>query len=151
MKGRSWIPFLCCFLALAATAREFPARRLVLVAGAESPVPTLSLIELRQAYLGVPVEKNGVRILPLRNRSDPLLHEVFLQKVLFMSAPSYERRLLSHTLQSGTMLPPEFTDPDRIGAVLRSEPGAVTYMWAETLRRLPGLREVQTLWDGVTE
>lgn len=144
---------LCCLLTAAApsSAHEHAGRRLVLAAGAGAAVPRLTLGELRQAYLGVPVEKDGIRIVPLRNLSDPLLYEIFLQKVLFMSARSYERRLLSRTLQSGMQRPPEYTDLSRLRVALFTTPGAVTYMWAETVRATPGLREVQTLWDGATE
>lgn len=137
--------------ALASAALGQAERRLVLVTGAQSPVAPITLRELRRIYLGAALQQDGVRLHALRNRTDPLLHEVFLQKVLFMSARSYERRLLSLALQRGTPRPPQHETETRLLAALRDTPGAVTYMWASAARRVPEVQIVQTLWVGSTD
>ncbi|MEQ6341128.1 MAG: hypothetical protein M3A44_05595 [Gammaproteobacteria bacterium] len=60
------------------------ARHMVLVAGANAYIPPLTSAEVRKLFLGVVIIKDGQRIEPLLNLTNPLLHEVFLQKVIFM-------------------------------------------------------------------
>ncbi len=153
MTVRRLVLVLCCLLATALlpASPQQGERRLVLAAGATTTVPPLTLGELRRAYLGMPVEKDGVRIVPLLNAGDPVLYQVFLQKIMFMSAPAYERRRLSGTLQGGGQRLREYETPGGLAAALLATPGAVTYMWAETVQATPGLREVQTLWRGRVE
>lgn len=36
-------------------------------------------------------------------------------------------------------------------SALKTRPGAVTYMWADTAQALPGIRIVEDLWQGSTD
>jgi hypothetical protein len=121
------------------------ARALVLVGGKAAP-PPLSPTELRRLYLGKAVEKNGVRLVPLRNASDPLLYETFLQKFVFMSAPRYERYLLVQVYQSGGRRPPDYDQLPALVAALQREPGGVTFMWKTDAQALPEVSIIQELW-----
>lgn len=146
-RVRQWIGlccvwWLCCAMGNAWSSEE---QIVVLVTSAHTTVPQLSPIEVRKLFLGIPVIKNGQRIEPLLNLSDPLLYEVFLQKVMFMSASGYERRLLSRTFQQGDAPPLEFSDLAALSDALRSRPGTVSFMWEQVIRARPGLRVVQEL------
>ncbi|MCL5669464.1 MAG: hypothetical protein M1392_05745 [Gammaproteobacteria bacterium] len=49
----------------------------------------------------VEYEEDGVQLVPLLNTGDPMLYEVFLQKVIFLSARNYERQVLSRVFRMG--------------------------------------------------
>ena len=130
-------------------ARPGDAPRVAVVAVAkDSPLRPLTPERLRRAFLGLPVRQGGLRVVPLVNRADPLLHEIFLQKVVFLSARTYARVLLSRTLRTGTPRPREFTDPALLRETLAAQPGAVAVLWARDVEADPRLRVLQVLWQG---
>lgn len=127
------------------------ARHIVLVAGANTYVPPLTPAEVRKLFLGVVITKDGQRIEPLLNLTDSLLHEVFLQKVVFMSSENYERQLSARINHLGDPRPQEYSDPWQLISALRSRRGAVSYMWAKDARPRMGLKIVQELWKSRQE
>ena len=146
MKRRA---LLVGLLASALAATAFAAeRQLVLVAAQGSAATTLAPAEVRKLFLGGAVEVNGQRLEPLVNASDELLHEVFLQKVVFMAARSYDRHVLGLVFRSGGHRPARYTSTEELVQALAREPRAVTYMWADQARRLRGVKIVQELWHG---
>ena len=145
------LQFTCALLAgwlclASARAAEEGPRALVLVGSATGTLPTLSIAEVRRLYLGRAVEKNGTRLEPIRNVSDPLLYEVFLQKVLFMSAQNYERHILTQVYQSGGPRPSYFDDRQALVAALKNQPAGVTFMWRADALASPEVRIIQVLW-----
>lgn len=126
-------------------------RHMVLVSSAQFDIPTLSALELRHLFLGVPTIKNGHVLQPLRNNTDSVLYEVFLQKIVFLSARNYEHHLLSQVFRLGGQRPPLYGDMNELVSALKTHPGTVTYMWADTAQTLPGLRIIEDLWQGPTE
>jgi hypothetical protein len=131
-----------------ATAHE--SRALVLVSGRSSPLAPLSSAEVRRLYLGKPIEQRGISVTPLRNASDALLYEVFLQKILFMSAQSYERSILTQVYQSGGQRPPLHHDARGLRAALGQQPGGVTFMWRSDAQASPDVKILQVLWQEAT-
>lgn len=109
-------------------------QHIVMVSASSSPIQPFGPTEVRRLFLGLAVSQHGQRIQPLLNLSNPLLYEVFLQKVIFMSASSYERRVLSRTFQHGDAQPLEFTEQARLSDALKSRPSAVTFMWEKDAR-----------------
>ena len=96
-KTQARILFLLVFLCLInINSSATTQRSLLLVCDSNSTLSYLSPTEIRKLFLNVPVVKDGVQIKPLLNFSDPLISDVFLQNVIFMSKRSYERKLLSH-------------------------------------------------------
>lgn len=118
---------------------------LVLVSGKASRLSALGPDAVRRLYLGRSVEQNGVRLLPLRNTSDPLLYETFLQKVVFMSAQSYERYLLVRVYQTGGQRPPGYDQVPELEAALQRDPGSVTFMWRADAQAMPDVTIIQEL------
>ncbi|MFZ5595186.1 MAG: hypothetical protein ACOY4D_13205 [Pseudomonadota bacterium] len=145
---------LCCIACLWLTfgyASAAEAQRMVLVAGATSYIPSLTPAEVRKLFLGIVIVKDSLRIEPLINLTDHRLHQMFLQKMVFMSSYNYEHHLVTHTRQTGDPLPQEYTDPWQLISALRSRPGSITYMWAKDAQPRMGLRIVQELWPSQPE
>jgi len=140
---------LLLFLILAPGAGDAQQiRTLVLVTGADSTIPLLSDREIRKLYLGVQVTKNGQRLTPLRNLVDPLLEEVFLQKVIFLSARAYEDQLLSRVFRLGGLRPISYDNQERLVEALHVSSNAVTYMWATDVYGEKRLKKIGELWSG---
>src|SRR5665647_535567 len=79
-------------------------QRIAIVASSHSGIKAISAKEVRRAYLGASIVLNGIEIKPLLNQTDKLVGEVFLQKVLFMSAEAYERLQLARAFRGGGRL-----------------------------------------------
>ena len=129
-----------------ATAQSENVRRLVLVAHADSSIHALSSAEIRKLFLGVVIEQHGRSLVALRNQTDPVQHEVFLQKIMFMSRPMYERTLLTRLLRTKATRPEAYDSEPALLQALHTNPDAVTYMWASRAASLPYLRVVTELW-----
>ncbi|MBI5040749.1 MAG: hypothetical protein HZB57_06015 [Gammaproteobacteria bacterium] len=121
-------------------------RRLVLVTNRLSNVVALSATESRKLFLGIPIEQGSNLLLPLRNQTDPVLYEVFLQKAMFMSAPMYERTLLTRLLRTKGTRPQIYETEKDLLQTLLTDPNAVTFMWADRAESIPDLRIVVELW-----
>jgi len=138
----------------AALAQE-PAKQvdqhLVLVAAQESALGVIPADDLRNAYLGSPIESAGTKLRPLLNVTDDVLYQVFLQKVLFMSQRTYERHVLSHVYRLGGTRPPAYADADALLAALHDRPGAVTFMWRPQAENISGIRILADLWSGTVD
>lgn len=134
-----------CFLGSVGLASE--ARYLVLVSGALSNVPQLTPSEVRKLFLGVVLIKDGQRIEPLLNATEPLLNEVFLQKIIFMSGDNYQRQLNARIAATGDPRPQEYSDRWQLISALRSRRGSVSFMWNKDVRPQMGLKVIQELWQ----
>ena len=152
LMGRMWriIAGFCCagclyFVSALGLAAE--ARYLVLVSGAMSNVPQLTPTEVRKLFLGVKLIKDGQRIEPLLNATEPLLNEVFLQKIIFMSADNYQRQLNARIAATGDPRPQEYFDRWQLISALRTRRGSVTFMWNKDVRVQAGLKVIQELWQ----
>lgn len=152
---RSWLPIAILLLAASfllspdhgvLAAPPDTGRRLVLVTNGQSDVVALSAAESRKLFLGIPIEQSGHLLLPLRNQTDPVLYEVFLQKTMFMSAPMYERTLLTRLLRTKGTRPQIYTNEKDLLQTLLTDPNAVTFMWAYQAESIPALRIVIEIW-----
>ena len=122
-------------------------RTLVLVSANQSIGP-LPSIEVRRLFMGVPVIVDDQQIKPLINVADEMAHEVFLQKIVFMSARKYKRQLLSRVFRYGGKLPGFYSDSSELIRGLQTQPDNVSYMWARDAGESPGLFIIQELWKG---
>jgi len=118
-------------------------RALVLVTGVYSNLPKLRQWELKKLFLGVPIIKDNQKLIPLRNVSDRIMYEVFLQNVVHMSADTYENKVIEGPAVS-------YSDFDQLLRLLVETPNTVSYMWRENARQEPRLRIVQVIWTGRT-
>jgi hypothetical protein len=114
--------------------------RLVLVASATSPLAPLSSSEVRRLYLGVPLTHDGREINALRNAESPVVKEMFLQRVLFMSAQAYERQLAARVYRGGGNKIPEIKEARLLLESLAADPLAVTFMQSDAALRRSGIK-----------
>jgi len=121
---------------------------LVLVSGTGPGDGELTPNQLRRVFLGIPVSVDGKNIRALRNTSDPLLNEVFLQKVVYMSERRYKRQLVAQTFRTGQMRPPVFKTDEELVQALKSITGSVSVMWERDARKDGSLHVIQVLWKG---
>lgn len=122
------------------------SRQLVLVASTQSPAQTLTSIETRMLFLGYNVSRDGHSLRPVRNVSNPLLNDVFLQHVVAMSQASFDRRTLVATLQKGRAPPVEIATAPGVLRRLATDPLAVSYMWMADVQGHPELKVLRVLW-----
>ena len=131
------------FLPWSAGAEE----TVVLATSSTCPVTEVSSLDVRKAYLGVSLRLDGYNIRPLRLGNDARLNQVFFQSVVAMSRKSYERRLLSLALKSGTPRPTEYDSVgDAISAVRRIQ-CSVVYAWKKDLESVEGIKIIRVLWQ----
>jgi hypothetical protein len=136
------IALLLCLVAPARPASQ----EVVLVVRADSPVTDLDSVSVRKLFLGLPVLVNGTPLHPLRNRSDPLLDEIFLQQVVAMSQSSYDRQMLIGVNRQLSLPPTEYTRVADVIAALNADPNAVSFMWNRDVGHNPRLRVIRVLW-----
>ncbi len=137
------ILFAACVL-LAAPMAHAEEQRVAIIVNAESDITTISAKEVRRAYLGASIVLNGIEIKPLLNQTDKLADEVFLQKVMFMSAEAYERQLISRTFQGGSR-PKAYENLTALLTALHSDNAAITFLLYETAVVTPGIRIIGNL------
>ncbi len=145
MRHTRWLIGLCCAGWLTGAMGDglgCNKQDIVVVSANQSPIQALAPVEVRRLFLGFPVNHRGQRIQPLLNFSESLLYEVFLQKVIFMSASSYERQVLARTFQQGNARPLEFTAQGPLNDALKSRPSAVTFMWEKDVKNKPNFKVV---------
>lgn len=121
--------------------------QLVLVTHQTTGVQTLTSEEIRRLFLGQPVTKQGKQLDVIINQSDPLLYQVFLQKIMFMSSQVYERRLLENVIQLGGRRPKVHHSQDALVADLHKSPGKISFIWNSKLRLYPALVVVGETWQ----
>lgn len=141
MRRRRAVLGLVAALAVAPMAFAGDAR-VVIVAGAQSTIRSIAPADVRRMFLGLPIVVDGAEVAPLCNLADTRTHEVFLQKVLFMSAQAYERRMLGKVYREGGSRLREFESSDALLQALLANPRGVTYMLHDAAVATPGVRIV---------
>jgi hypothetical protein len=144
---RARIAQVIVFFAMTFSAQA-SAEDVVLVTSKDSPIESLSSLDIRKIYFGISVTIEGETIHGLRTRDDERLNQIFLQSVIAMSQRSYERRLLSLTLKFGTPRPVLVDDREESLRWLAENPMTVTYMWKNNAKSEPGVKIIKVLWQG---
>ena len=145
MKRRQFLSLALLSPALVRAQSPAPDLNLVLVAGGHSNAKSMTPAEVRKLYLGVPVTIEGKELLPLVNNTNLQVKEIFLQKVLFMSAQVYERQLLSKQFRNGARTI-EHVDLQALLATLQNDPNAVSFMTPTTARANKNIKILGDLW-----
>lgn len=120
----------------------------VLIVSAESNIRDVSPIEIRKLYLGFTVNAaSGAPIHAISNSSDKRLWDVFLQGVMGMSERSYDRRLLTLTLQSGRPRPAVVQNNDTALLSVITDKNALTFAWSGDVDGRDDIRVLRILWQ----
>lgn len=143
MMRRACAQFLLlAFLWLQTGAAVATDPALVLVANANSPIKVLTKSQARKLYLGELIRVDGRVIVPLRNNSDQLLQEVFMQRVMYMATETYERQILNRVFRAGGQRPSVYSDFTELTDALKNDSMAVSYMWSKAALATSGLKVV---------
>lgn len=134
-------------LAVTMTAVADREYRLVLVAKNNVDMKSFSPRDLRKIFLGNKVYQNNTRIVPLINKATPILDEVFLQKIVFMSKRHFNRQIMSNVYRRGLTKPKSYQSVDDAVRMLNEIPNTITYMWEETAEKHK-LTVIQLIWRG---
>jgi len=134
-----------------ATAMAWPSRALgrdhaVLVTAESDPDLSLATLEVRKLFLGFTIVHDGNALQPVRNRSDELLDQIFLQHVVSMSVDAYERRLLVQSLRQGRARPREVRSREELLHVLTTVRHTISYAWQADIEGVADIHVVRTLW-----
>jgi hypothetical protein len=132
-------------LCLAAPARP-ASQAVVLVVRADSPVRELDSVSVRKLFLGLPVLIDGSPLHPLRNRSDALLDEIFLQQIVAMSQSNYDRQILIGVNRQGWLRPTEYHRLSDLVDALKADPNSVSFMWQRDVGHNADIRVIRVLW-----
>ena len=138
------------FVALGAAAmpNAQAGDKLVLVSAVNSPMRALPLSEVRRSFLGAVHSGSANQVVPIRNLANPEAHQMFVDQVLTISAPEYDRRLAMRSMQSGLGQLNAIRDAREIERVLLEFPNGATYMFASDAAKLKSLQVVQELGPG---
>lgn len=137
-------------LLLASTGHAYASgeKTMVLVADSRVSLSTVTQTDLRKLYLGFSLDNESGQVTAVRNMSDDLLYEVFLQNVLYMSARTYEQQLASRAVHAGMKRPPEASTKSELSVLVQKSGNIMTFMWEDDAHRDPRLKIIQTLWKG---
>jgi hypothetical protein len=119
----------------------------VLVTRSDSPIETVDPLDVRKLYLGFSVRtEENLSVRAATNQSENKLFEIFLQDVMAMSARSYDRRLLTLTLQSGRRRPDIYRNVGELTDALGSDPNLISFMWQEDFEKADNLKVLRVIW-----
>ena len=120
--------------------------RLLLITRAEyKPLP-LDKNELRRLFLGMPVYRNGKKLIPLINKSEKLCYQVFLQSVVGLSQKRYERSLVSGLYRQGVIAPVVYEDKKDLLKDLSKKDGTISVMFDQGEGKEKEFNVVQEIW-----
>ena len=123
-------------------------RELVIVTSANNQFAPIARDDLRRLFLGIKPKHMQIKITPINNKSENIMYEVFLQKVILMSAVAYERHLLSKVFNHGTQRIKTADEYVKLLKELEYNENAISFGWANDLKNNPKLRVVQSIWKG---
>lgn len=123
-------------------------RELVIITSSKNNFTPIARDDLRRLFLGIKPKHTDVKITPINNKSENIMYEVFLQKVIRMSAVAYERHLLSKVFTHGTQRIKTADEHTKLLKELEYNENAISFVWANDLEGNPNVRVVQSIWKG---
>jgi hypothetical protein len=137
---KSFVSILLVLLLGAAMPSHSGQDDLALIVSAHSEVDKLDPLPARRLFLGLTVTRNGVRLRPVLNESDPQIKALFLKDIVAMSDGTYDRYVLRLALLQGRTEPAVFANNLALIDAVASDPTIVGYMWAKDAVRDPRVR-----------
>lgn len=118
----------------------------VLVASENSQVKTISILEIRRVYLGLPPSPNSLIKKPVINLSDEKTFKAFLKNIMHMTEKGYQRKLIKKIFRQGGRKVKETHSIDELISHLDENPHDVSFMDEDTAKRTKGIKVLQVLW-----
>lgn len=130
--------------ALSASGRD---EHVVLVMSSRAAQPgQFAASELRRLFLGMPVFRDGDKVVPLLNASNKEVYQAFLQKVMFMSEANYQRQLVLRVFRRGGNRPAIYHKTEHLVQAMEAIPNGVSFMLQSEVEHLNDVEVVQPLW-----
>jgi len=123
-------------------------RELVIITSADNHITPIARDDLRRLFLGIKPKHTEILITPINNKSENIMYEVFLQKVIRMSAVAYERHLLSKVFKHGTRRIKTADEYLNLLKEIEYNENAISFVWADELENNPKVRIIQSIWKG---
>lgn len=143
MSGNRLIK-LILVLAVSIIAGDLHAGELAIIVNKSGPLTGISMIEVRDIYLGNIRFVEGVKVFPLNHREGPL-KEAFLDAVVGMSPKDYRRYWVAKSFQEGIVLPQSKTNFQEIMFSVALNPGAIGYLPLSELEDTSRLKIIATV------
>ncbi len=137
---------LMILIAATFASNNVAAKELVLVSSNTAHYQTFSKLEIKKLFLGYSMIKNSTKIQAIRNLSDQLSYQIFLQNIISMSAKNYERRLMSKTFRTGSTSVSSQHSLSKLKQQLTAQESHVSVMWRHDILEEDKLKIVQVLW-----
>jgi hypothetical protein len=133
---------VAALLAAGHSKAQAGAEKLLLVCGASSPLSGELTKHARKIFLGIPVTTHEGVVTPVMNASAQRTRELFLQRVLYMSAEVYERHQQAKVYRNSGQRIPESGSLPALIAMMNQNPCHLSFMLASDL---PGNNSVKVL------
>jgi hypothetical protein len=122
-------------------------REVVLIVRADSNIVALDSVAMRKVFIGLPVLVDGKLLHPVRNRSDSLLDNIFLQQIVAMSQAAYDRQTLGGVMRQGRVRPVEISSHQQVFDILYRDPDCITFDWLDNVERDRRIRVLRVVWE----
>jgi hypothetical protein len=119
--------------------------KLLLVCGANSTLSSELTKSARKIFLGIPLIAHEEVVTPIMNASAVRTRELFLQRVLYMSAEVFERHQQAKIYRNSGQRIPESTSVSALIALLNKNPCHLSYILAPDLPNEQNVRVLGTL------
>ncbi|MBE9516571.1 MAG: hypothetical protein IME93_06295 [Proteobacteria bacterium] len=118
----------------------------VLVTGSKSDITSISIIEVRRLYLGLPPVSNREAGKAVINMTDSDIFNVFLKNIMHMTEYRYRRRLVKRVFRYGSSQIKEVNSIEELSDHFASNKNDIAFVKVSSLDRLDNIKVLTRLW-----
>lgn len=133
-----WLMMNCCVAA---------QPELVFVAARGSDVDSVSILDIRRLYLGMPAAHNTHIQKVLLNRSNDTAHREFLKDILHLTEAAYQRKITKKIFRRGKGYIDSFDRQSDLVAFLLKNKNTISYMNKADVANNRDLKVIQLIWE----
>ena len=118
----------------------------VLVSSKNSQIKKIDILELRRAYLRLPIRKESGIANPIINKSNKKVYQGFLKNIMRMTKKTYKKKLIKRIFRQGVEKVNEYRSEKKLAAHLIKNPDDISIMSEETAKKHKDIKIIQKLW-----
>jgi len=115
------------------------AGEIVIIANRDYPGDSISLLQLKDIYLGEVTMIKDVRIKPVEQK-DELIRRKFIERVTGLSVSGYKAYWIKKFFQEGTVPPLIKSSAREVIEAVKQNRGGIGYIWADEAKNLEGIK-----------